>query len=123
MRDIKFIGLGALVLSIWFALSWMLPWHDPLTYKPMPNGEEIAQLLSESIDSSGTYAYPGPPSGSSIGPVLRCSDGPGTDCRLDISRLGGKYPVSERKISIKLLEYPKACCGGSFTAIYCSFPS
>lgn len=63
MKNIFFASLiCGFILSLWYAISWtLLPWHSPLTYKNLPNSEEIIDLVSESVENDGIYAYPGPP--------------------------------------------------------------
>jgi hypothetical protein len=57
MRRIAFAGLlGAVVLFVWSAVSWMaLPFHNAST-RPLPS--EVATALSQHVTEPGAYAWP-----------------------------------------------------------------
>lgn len=60
-RKIVTIAIGALILFIWNALSWMaLPFHSN-TLNNIPETSIDSQLLQESLPKDGVYHYPGLP--------------------------------------------------------------
>jgi hypothetical protein len=50
--------LGAIVLFVWSALSWMvLPWHKATLHR-LADGAAVAQAVAANASGSGVYAYP-----------------------------------------------------------------
>lgn len=62
MKNVIVPGVVAgFALFIWAAVSWMvIPWHNA-TINNMPNGEEIAALMKQSLTEHQVYHYPGFP--------------------------------------------------------------
>ena len=51
--------LGAIILLAWQSFSWMvLPFHN-MAYSPIPEGEQVAEVIKDSISDPGVYSYPG----------------------------------------------------------------
>jgi MFS-type transporter involved in bile tolerance (Atg22 family) len=64
-RKIITIAIGALILFIWNALSWMvLPFHSN-TLNNIPETSIDSQLLQENLPKDGVYHYPGLPESQS----------------------------------------------------------
>lgn len=62
MKKIMLSGIiGGIVLTIWGVLSWMVFSFHEDTIKPMPNEEQIAAMLKESIHEQGVYMLPSYP--------------------------------------------------------------